>query len=297
MLLQIDGSRHDWLEGRGPYLTLVGGIDDATGMVPWATFREHEDALGYFELLRQIARRFGIPQALYSDRHGIFFKTKKDLSLEEELVGKPHPTQFGRLLEELGVQLILALSPQAKGRIERLWGTFQDRLVSELRLAGATTASDADQVLARYLPRHNRRFALPANNPEPAWLPWPKQLRPDEVFCFKYRRVVANDHTVRLGPHIIDIPPQPERRSFARVPVDLHQRFDGQIHVFYQGVCLAKKKVEATPRIVNGSDSSSQRTPQVPRPTVTPAPTQPKDPWRPPPNHPWRRAPAVCQNR
>jgi hypothetical protein len=136
MLLQIDGSRHDWLEGRGPDLSLVGGLDDATGLVPWATFRDQEDAQGYFELLRAVVRRHGIPLAIYSDRHGIFFKTKeKELTLEEALAGRRQPTQFGRLLEELGVELILARSPQAKGRVERLWGTFQDRLASEVRLA------------------------------------------------------------------------------------------------------------------------------------------------------------------
>src|ERR1700694_5038109 len=121
MLLQIDASRHDWLEGRGPRLSLVSGIDDATGLVPWACFREQEDAQGYFELIRQVVRRRGIPMAVYSDRHGIFFQTTdKTLTLEEQLEHQNQPTQFRRLLDELGVELILARSPQAKGRIERL---------------------------------------------------------------------------------------------------------------------------------------------------------------------------------
>jgi transposase len=122
MLLQVDGSRHDWLEGRGPYLTLVGAIDDATGTVPHAVFREQEDAQGYFLLLREIIRSKGIPLALYSDRHGIFVvNARKPLSLEEELVEERNPTQMGRALQEL----VLAHSPEAKGRVERLWGTFQ----------------------------------------------------------------------------------------------------------------------------------------------------------------------------
>jgi len=153
MLLQVDASWHDWLEGRGPWLSLVGGIDDATGRVPWAGFHEREDAFGYFQLLREVVHRYGIPLSLYSDRHSIFIQTEnRELSLEEQLAGRRHPTQFGRLLQELGVQLILARSPQAKGRVERLWGTFQDRLSSELRLADARTREQADHVLARYLP-------------------------------------------------------------------------------------------------------------------------------------------------
>ena len=137
MLLQMDGSRHDWLEGRGPYLTLVGAIDDTPGTVPHALFREQEDGQGYLLPLWVIIGSQGVPLAIYSDRHGIFqVNPKKGGSLEEKLAGKRQPTQVGRALEELGIQSIVALSPQAKGRVERLWGTFQYRLVSELCLAG-----------------------------------------------------------------------------------------------------------------------------------------------------------------
>ena len=136
-------SRHDWLEKRGPYLTLVGAIGDATGNVPYGLFRDEEDAQGYFLLLCRIVASHGIPMALYHDGHGIFERSKKEPeSLEEQLEGKRKPTQFGRLMEELGITSITSRSPQAKGRIERLWGTFQDRLVSELRLAGARLYAD-----------------------------------------------------------------------------------------------------------------------------------------------------------
>jgi len=124
MLLQTDGSHHDWLEGRGAYLTFIGAIDDATGKVPYALFREQEDAQGYFLLLRQIVASYGIPMTLYHDRHSIFEHSEsKPESLEEQLEGKREPTQFGRLMEELGITSILSRSPQARGRIERLWGT------------------------------------------------------------------------------------------------------------------------------------------------------------------------------
>jgi transposase len=168
MLLQVDGSRHDWLEGRGPWLSLIGGIDDATGLVPWACFREREDAYGYFQLLREVVRRRGIPIAVYSDQHSIFYSVKKTPTLEEQLTGRRTPTQVGRLLEELGVRWIRARSPQAKGRVERRWGTFPDRLIRELRLAGASTQEEASVVLECYLARHNRRFTVPPFDPTPA---------------------------------------------------------------------------------------------------------------------------------
>ena len=141
MLLQIDGSRHDWLEGRGPRLTLIGAVDDATGTVPFALFREQEDAHGYLLMLKEIIDRRGVPMALYSDRHSIFQRSPRESeSRDEQLRGRREPTQFARALEELGIELIMAHTPQAKGRVERAWDTFQDRLVSEMRLAGAATS-------------------------------------------------------------------------------------------------------------------------------------------------------------
>ena len=170
MLLQIDGSRHDWLEGRGPWLSLIGAIDDATGKVFHALFREQEDAQGYFLLLRHIVSSYGIPMVLYHDRHGIFERSKREPeSLEEQLEGRRRPTQFGRLMEELGIVSIPSLSPQARGRIERLWSTFQDRLVSELRLAGARNLEEANRVLWDFLPRYNQKFTVPAAQSDSAF--------------------------------------------------------------------------------------------------------------------------------
>jgi len=135
MLLQIDGSPHHWIGKNGPELSLIGAIDDATGKVPYALFREQEDAQGYFLLLQKIVQTHGIPVALYHDRHGIFERAPADKeSIEEQLEGKRTPTQFGRIMEELGINSISAMTPEAKGRIERLWGTFQDRLVNQMRL-------------------------------------------------------------------------------------------------------------------------------------------------------------------
>ncbi len=169
MLLQTDGSKPDWLEGRGPWLTLVAGIDDATGGVSGGTFRAAEDAAGYFEMLRQTTRRHGLPLALYSDLSGVFIKDpNRPPTLAEQLTGRRSLTQVGRALDDLGIRWIGARSPEAKGRVERLWGTLQDRLTSELRRAAVATLEDANELLAWYLPRHNKRFAVPAADETPA---------------------------------------------------------------------------------------------------------------------------------
>jgi len=233
LLLQTDGSRHDWLEDRGPRLTLVAAIDDATGIITGATFREQEDAAGYLTVLRDTIRRYGVPHALYRDRHGIF-ETPHDqrLTLEEQLADRRTPTQVGRALAELGIVSIAARSPQAKGRIERAWGTFQDRLVVELRLAGARDIEAANRVLARFVPRFNRRFAVPAANPEPAWRPLPADVRLEQVCCLKYRRVVARDDTVRAGATILQLPARSGCRGYAGRRVELQVRLDGQLVVW-----------------------------------------------------------------
>ena len=217
MLLQIDGSRHDWLEGRGPYLTLVGAVDDATGTIPFALFRQQEDAHGYLLMLREIIDHHGVPLALYSDRHGIFHRsTNEPETIAEQLQGRPDPTQFGRALQELDIRLIMAHTPQAKGRIERAWGTFQDRLVSELRLAGASTIEQANKVLWDFIPRYNERFAVAPAQPGSAYRPLPAGVSLDETLCFKYLRTVANDNTVQFDSAAIQLLSDDHRASYAR---------------------------------------------------------------------------------
>lgn len=240
MLLQVDGSHHDWLEGRGPYLTLLAGIDDATGEVPAATFRDEEDAHGYMLILRSIVQSHGIPLAIYSDRHSIFVHTESaDETIEEQLAGQRHSTQVSRILDELGIELILALSPQAKGRVERLWGTFQDRLVSELRLAKASTKEEANAVLEKVLPQHNARFARPPKEVTSCYRAVPASLNLATVFSFQYDRTVANDNTVRLGSDVIQIPANRERSSYARVRSRVCVGLDGSITVLWQGRRIA----------------------------------------------------------
>jgi transposase len=248
LLVQVDGSRHDWLEDRGPRLTLVGGIDDATGILTAATFRDQEDTAGYLEILRDTVRRHGVPGAWYRDRHGIFETPERaTLTLEEQLADTRTPTQLGRALTELGVGSIAARSPQAKGRIERAWGTLQDRLVVELRLAGACDRDGANRVLARYLPRFNRRFAVPAADPVPAWRPLPTGVRLERVCSLRYRRTVAGDGTVRAGATILQLPARANGRSRAGSRVELQLRLDGRIVVWDGERDLVTTKAPADP--------------------------------------------------
>jgi transposase len=238
MMLQVDGSPHDWLEGRGPALCLIGAIDDATSKVPRAFFEEAESSWAYFRLFSDVFNKQGLAQSVYSDRHSIFW-TDREPTLEEQLVNKRPTTEVGRGLEELGVNLILAGSPQAKGRIERLWGTFQDRLVSELRLAGAKTKAQAQTVLERYLPEHNRKFSKPPANALPAW----KKTSSDQIeqaLCFKQQRTVAKDHTVSFEGTVFQIPKKSPYHCYANKRIDVHVLLDGAVEFFYKKQKIAR---------------------------------------------------------
>jgi len=296
MLLQIDGSRDDWLEARGPYLSLVGAIDDATGKVPYALFRDEEDAQGYTLLLRHIVEGQGIPEALYHDGHGIFQRSRKEPeTLEEQLTGRRKPTQFGRMMEELAIISITSLSPQAKGRIERLWGTFQDRLKSELRIAGAKTIEEANRVLWDFLPRFNQRFAVAAREPGLAYRPVPDGFNPDDVFCFKYQRSVGKDNVVRFGGHRLQIIPTNGRLSYVKANVEVHERMNGSLAVYYKGQCLLTRsappeapllRVRNTARFIPGASDSRELAHHVAVQTAKPKTNRP---YKPAPDHPWRR--------
>src|SRR5580700_6053355 len=230
-MLLLDASLHRWLEDRGPQFTLLGFLDDATRKVPVAEFFLTEDARGYFRLLHRLLRRYGVPLSFYGDRHGVFVRSDDHWSLQEQLAGKRQPTQFGRALAQLGVTYIAARSPQAKGRIERLWGTFQDRLTSELRLVGATDLATANQVLRRFLPDYNRRFGRAPRETEKAWRMAPKDL--SRICCFVHERIVSNDNVVQWDGRRFQIPPQPKRFSFAGAKVQLCESLRGTIEIYH----------------------------------------------------------------
>ena len=238
MMLQVDGSPHDWLEGRGPSLCLIGAIDDATGKVVGAMFVEAESTWGYFRLFSEVFKKHGLPQSVYADRHSIFW-TDREPTLEEQLKNQRPSTEVGRGLQELGVTLIPAGSPQAKGRIERLWGTFQDRLVSELRRAGAKTLSQAQVVLERHLPEHNRQFSKPAVQSEPAWRK-ASSTQIERALCFKQKRTVAKDHTVTFEGTLFQIPKPSPYRSYTNKRIDVHVLLDGAVEFFYQNEKIAR---------------------------------------------------------
>ena len=231
MMLQVDGSPHDWLQGRGPPLCLIGAIDDATGKVMGALFVGAESSWAYFKLFSEIFREHGLPQSIYTDCHSVFW-TDREPTLEEQLINRKPTTEVGRGLENLEVTLILAHSPQAKGRIERLWNTFQDRLVSELRLAKAKTVEQATVVLEHYLPVHNRKFAKPAKA-QPAWRKV-SSLQIEQALCFKQQRTVAKDNTVNFEGTVLQIPKTSPFRSHANKRIDVHVLLDGAVQFFYK---------------------------------------------------------------
>jgi transposase len=284
MLLQTDGSSHDWLEGRGPSFCLIGAIDDATGKVPYAFFQEHEDAQGYMIMLQEIVLNKGIPLALYHDRHSIFDISEDKLpSIEQQLAGKEPLTQFGRLLEELGIESISANSPQAKGRVERLWGTFQDRLTSELRLAGAKTIEEANLVLTGFLPDYNRRFAVTARDPKIAYRRKDKRLKPEEYFCFKYKRTVGSDNVVRYKGERLQVIPSKVRSSYARCKVNVHLGLDGRLAVYYQGQLLKTQSAPVETTVLRRLISNLPvRGSDMPKSAII------RLPFKPSPDHPWR---------
>ncbi len=214
MLIQIDGSYHRWLGEDGPQFTLLLAVDDATGVVVNALFCELENTRGYFLLLEGLIRRCGVPLALYADRHAVFKHTPSPETAAA-------PTQFSRAMDELGIQLIFARSPQAKGRVERAAGTFQDRLVTELRLAGAITIDDAHRVLNDFLVRFNTRFGVPAQELEVAYRAVDDGMCLERVLCFKYRRRVARDNTVRYRWRTLQLLPGTDRPSYAGAVVDV----------------------------------------------------------------------------
>ncbi len=230
-LVQLDGSPHDWLEQRGPRLSALGMQDDATGKILAAQFFPSETTFGYLCLLRQLLRRFGVPLAFYGDHSGIFVRNDDAWTVEEQLAGKRQPTQFGRALEQLGITFIAANSPQAKGRVERLWGVLQDRLTSELRLAQAADINSANTVLRKFIADYNRRFARqPRENPT-AWRAAPESL--ERICCFLHERIVSNDNVVQWDGRRFQIPQQARRFSFAGAKVQIYQALDGRVSFYY----------------------------------------------------------------
>lgn len=246
MLLQIDGSPFAWLEGRGPHASLIGAIDDATGKIVFLLFRPSEDQIGYLRLLRSVAQCYGLPMAIYHDRHTIL-RSPKQPTLEEQLAGQTPMSQLQRVMAELGIEAISAHSPQAKGRIERLWGTLQDRLTKELRLAGITTLEAANAFLPGFIERFNARFAKAAQDPHPAWVPLPADLDLAYYFAIREIRKVRADHCISFAGQTLQLLPGPKEPSLVQQSVTVHVVPEGEIYVYHGKRRIRHQPVQARP--------------------------------------------------
>ena len=246
-MLQVDASLHRWFGKEGPEVALVGAIDDASGVVPGALFVETETTEAYMRLFEIIFEKRGVPLSLYSDRHGVFRINSPKAREAAMDRGEPLWTQFGRAMRELGVRMITAWTPQAKGRIERLWRTFQDRLRNELRLRGIKSMEEANRFLLRdFLPRFNRQFAVAPANPRNAWRPSPGPARLASVLCSKTTRVVSNDHTFAYEGKPWQVRPTRGVPALARRKIEVRVTLKGQVQAW-----LGERRLKLAPAPVS----------------------------------------------
>jgi transposase len=290
-LIQIDGSPFAWLENRGPELMLLGAVDDATTEILALHFRPAEDVHGYATLFRDVFLAHGLPMAVYGDRLNLLVRNDAHWSLAEQLAGVQAPTHLGRMLHALAIGYVAARSPQAKGRVERLWGTRQDRLVSELRLRGIATIEAAQAYLPDFIADFNRRFGKPPAQRQPVWRRPPRDLA--LILGCRYRRMVARDNTVRLGPRVVQLRGP---RSYARLTVDVRELLDGRVVVLHDEVIRGEAPAPGPtfilkPRRAPGEDRRPPRAAAPRRPQRLPrrAPTTHTG-RRPLATHPWVRA-------
>jgi hypothetical protein len=265
-LVQLDGSHHDWLEGRGPRCVLMAYIDDASSRV-YARFYAYEGTIPAMDSFQRYVQRYGLPLALYADQHTTY-QSPAEPTVEEQLAGTKPQSQFGRALDELGVELIAAHSPQAKGRVERLFRTVQDRLIKELRLAGVTTLEDANRFLEEYLPRYNRRFAVPPAHAADLHRPRPTAQVLERSLCIKTTRCLRKDFTIAHEGRLYQVH---DHLRATQVVVEAH--VDGTMRLTHRGRTLGFHVIAARP---------------VPA-AEAPAVSRSRRPTTPAADHPWRK--------
>lgn len=309
-LVLIDGSVFAWLGAHQPPFTLVGTLDDATGEPLSLVRRPHEDLHGFTQAMADLITTYGLPEALYGDHTGIAVRNDHRWTLEEELAGRQHPTQFGQILEELGIRYIAAHSPEAKGRIERHWQTLQDRLPAELALHGLCTLEAFDAFLPQFLARCRGWFGCAPRESVPAWRPAPRHL--ERILACRYPRVVGRDNVVSIPGHTLQIPPGPQRRSYAGAHVEVRERLDGRLLVLHDRRILLEQPAPTGPfTLVPRRSARAERRPRreagsrlslriddrpQPRPPAGDRTALARDHRRPTTDHPWKRHPFKPQH-
>jgi len=266
-MVQVDGSHHDWLEGRGPKLVLMGYIDDATNRV-YGRFYDYEGTLPALDSFKRYVENYGLPLSVYLDCHTTYRSSKKDRQWDAVL-GTESLSQFERAMKELGVEVIHALSPQAKGRIERLFGVLQDRLVKEMRLRGIETKEQANAFLEEYLLRYNERFTVCPAHQADVHVKLPASLDLDEYLCIKTQRTVKNDNTIVLHGRWYQL----QERGGKRVVIQ--ERLDGSVRIISKGVFLKYREIAERPRKQVASKPEARVFSRPPKPAM---------------NHPWRKS-------
>jgi len=239
-MVQMDGSHHSWLEGRGPACVLMGYIDDATGR-GFGRFYEYEGTLPAMDSFGRYIQRYGIPLKVYLDKHTTY-KSNGKPTLEEELAGIEPLSEFERALKELGVEVIHAHSPQAKGRVERFFGTLQDRLVKEMRLKGIQTIEEANLFLEAYWSEFNRRFAVEPKEKGDLHRSVPRGLKLEDVLCIQVKRVLRNDFTVAYNRRLYQV-----EDSIRASKVMVHEGLDGSIRFKHKGRLLKVREIARRP--------------------------------------------------
>jgi transposase len=262
-MVQIDGSHHDWFEGRGPECVLIGYIDDATGNV-FARFYGYEGTMPAMDSFKRYISKYGIPMSVYLDKHTTYKSTGR-LTIEDELNDTKPLSEFERALKDLGVEVIHANSPQAKGRVERLFKTLQDRLVKEMRLKGTNTIEEANKCLSQYVPSHNRRFAISVKAKGNLHREIPKGIKLDKILCRKTERTLRKDFTIVLNSKLYQI-----TDNVIAKKVLVEEKIDGSMLITHKDISLKFKEIINKPE--------KQQNPSYPRNTCIP-----------PADHPWRK--------
>jgi transposase len=265
-LIQIDGSHHDWFEGRGPISVFMGYIDDATNTVH-GRFYDYEGTMPAMDSMKRYIKRYGIPKSVYLDKHTTY-KSWAEPTIEEELNDQKPMSHFEKSMAGLEIDVIHANSPQAKGRVERLFKTLQDRLVREMRLAGIKNIHEANEFLATYLPKHNRRFKKSAVSNTDLHRPAPHSRELDRILCIKEERTIKNDFTIAHNGTLYQI----EQATRAE-KVTVEERLDGTLHISYKGRDLRYREI------------MKRTTGVIPE---SPLLLREKKPWIPPTDHPWK---------